>query len=362
MTPAGATLRRKCACGGSHNGHADCAECHRKRPLQRKPTGGAERGGVPAIVHDVLRTPGQPLDAGTRTFMALRFGHDFRDVRVHRDGQAAQSARAVNALGYTVGRHVVFGAGQYAPQTSEGRHLIAHELTHVLQQRSTNSIDGLDSIGSEGGTAEREANLAAHAVANGRRAATVTGHAPPTTLHRLPFGVTVPTGLRPLDPVREEAAILRPVFSGSLTYSSIFLSDAVGGRGREYTVAVPGVGQVINIGPTPFAMPGSNPSLLIHESTHCWQAQHHPNPTAYMANSVASRAAAAVVGGDPYCYVPGKPFRQYGAEQIAQQVQNGEPPIIAHIRSVSAGATDPDDVAGLATPRWETRGAKGVRC
>ena len=70
---------------------------------------------APSIIHDVLRAPGQPLDATTRAFMEPRFGHDFSRVRVHSDAKAAESARAVNALAYTVGQDVVFGVGQYAP-------------------------------------------------------------------------------------------------------------------------------------------------------------------------------------------------------------------------------------------------------
>jgi hypothetical protein len=90
---------------------------------------------VPRIVHDVLHSPGQPLDLATRAFMESRFGHDFSRVRVHADTRAAESARAVNALAYTVGRDIVLGANQYGPGTSEWQKLLAHELTHTLQQR-----------------------------------------------------------------------------------------------------------------------------------------------------------------------------------------------------------------------------------
>jgi hypothetical protein len=78
---------------------------------------------------------GQPLDSATRSFMEPRFGHDFGQVRLHTGRQAAESAQAINARAYTVGRDVVFGEGQYAPRTDTGRELLAHELTHVLQQR-----------------------------------------------------------------------------------------------------------------------------------------------------------------------------------------------------------------------------------
>ncbi len=74
------------------------------------------------------------MDAGARTFMESRFGHDFSRVRIHTDSSATESARAVNALAYTAGHNIVFGAGQYAPSTTTGRRLLAHELAHVAQQ------------------------------------------------------------------------------------------------------------------------------------------------------------------------------------------------------------------------------------
>src|SRR5260370_216726 len=98
---------------------------------------GADISSVPLVVHAVLNSGGgQPLDTTTRAFMEPRFGHDFSRVRIHTDAQAAESARTVNALAYTVGRDVVFGARQYAPQNSKGRRLLAHELTHVVQQNT----------------------------------------------------------------------------------------------------------------------------------------------------------------------------------------------------------------------------------
>jgi hypothetical protein len=104
--------------------------------LQRRSSDHAE-SSVPPIVHEVLRSPGQSLDLSARAFMEPRFGHDFGRVRVHADAKAAGSARAVNALAYTVGRDVVFGSGQYAPGTAVGQRLLAHELAHTVQQEGT---------------------------------------------------------------------------------------------------------------------------------------------------------------------------------------------------------------------------------
>ncbi|SEB24308.1 DUF4157 domain-containing protein [Variovorax sp. YR216] len=107
------------------------------RPLvQRSDAHAGDRaGGVPASVHSVLAGSGQPLGAETRAYFEPRFGHDFSRVRVHHDSAAADSARAVDAHAYTVGEHIVFGTGRYAPADAAGRKLLAHELTHVVQQQ-----------------------------------------------------------------------------------------------------------------------------------------------------------------------------------------------------------------------------------
>lgn len=138
--------------------------------LQRKSPGGTGRWKAnpssttevaPPLVHDVLSSPGQPLAPESRAMLEPRLGHDFSHVRVHTDSRAAQSARSVDALAYTVGRHIVFGEGQYSPGTAEGQRVLAHELAHVVQQRdvaanapSRNSLR----IGAAGDSLEREAH------------------------------------------------------------------------------------------------------------------------------------------------------------------------------------------------------------
>jgi hypothetical protein len=89
---------------------------------------------VPPVIHEVLRSPGKPLDPVIRAFMEPRFGYDFSSVRVRSEEQAAASAEAINAHAYTVGQEIVFANGKYAPGTDAGKELIAHELTHVVQQ------------------------------------------------------------------------------------------------------------------------------------------------------------------------------------------------------------------------------------
>jgi hypothetical protein len=95
-----------------------------------------EPGAAPPIVREALESSGEPLPPTPRAFLEARLGHDFSRVRVHADARAAEAARSVGALAYTTGEHVVFGAGRYAPETAAGRRLLAHELTHVVQQEA----------------------------------------------------------------------------------------------------------------------------------------------------------------------------------------------------------------------------------
>ena len=174
-TPAPTTLsritkplmQRSCGCaGGDLSG--GCAECSRKKAeVNRSPDGpGATPAAAPPLVGEVLREPGSPLDASTRDFMEPRFGHDFGSVRVHTDERAAQSARSVGASAYTVGRDVVFGSGQYAPETQRGRRLLAHELTHVVQQGDPSTHAGLQAQSLEVGPAHSPEESEADEVAS----------------------------------------------------------------------------------------------------------------------------------------------------------------------------------------------------
>jgi hypothetical protein len=178
-TPGRMVLRRACACGTrTASDQGVCPECQRKRLQPKLVVGGAhdqaereadrvaatvmqgfgssagDTSGImpnvqrastepstsgpepaaPPIVDRVLAGSGQPLHPGAQRFFEARFGRDFGSVRVHTDAEAASSARAVDAHAYTVGNHLVFGASRYAPETAAGQYLLAHELTHVVQQ------------------------------------------------------------------------------------------------------------------------------------------------------------------------------------------------------------------------------------
>jgi hypothetical protein len=128
------TIQRACApCSA---GGAPCPKCEaeKKSLVQRKTEGVSESSD--SVPDDFVKSlgPGRPLTSATRAFFEPRFGRDFSDVRVYADGHAAETTRSINAKAFTVGRAIAFGAGHYAPDSREGRELLAHELTHVVQQ------------------------------------------------------------------------------------------------------------------------------------------------------------------------------------------------------------------------------------
>jgi len=117
--------------------------------LQRAAGNGAVSSMVedePSPVHDVVSSGGRALEPDVRADMESRLGADFGDVKVHDDAAAHRSAQAVNAHAYTVGSNVVFQRDQYDPGSDAGRVMLAHELTHVVQQRS-GPVDGTPSAG-----------------------------------------------------------------------------------------------------------------------------------------------------------------------------------------------------------------------
>jgi len=117
-------------------------------------------------VLEAVSSPGSPLDQASRSLMERRFGRDFSGVRVHTGATAAGSARDIEAAAYTIGSHIVFGAGRYDPQTHAGRRLLAHELGHVVQQRG-NAAHAAPRLGSAETALEAEADHAARRVAFG---------------------------------------------------------------------------------------------------------------------------------------------------------------------------------------------------
>lgn len=186
---------QRCACGQPVMAGGICAAC-RSRKLARAP-GDARQGSgrnAPTIVHEVLRSPGQPLERGIRRAMEARFNHDFSAVRTHAGARAAESARAVGAQAYTVGRDVVFGAGQLDPSTVAGKRLLAHELAHVVQQRALPYHSGPLPLDDRAGPAERQASHLAAATESAPHA-TPSWTLLPQTVQRQGAAPTAPTGI-----------------------------------------------------------------------------------------------------------------------------------------------------------------------
>ncbi|HEX6369712.1 MAG TPA: DUF4157 domain-containing protein [Longimicrobium sp.] len=154
LAPAPGPVLQRCACGGT------CPRCR---------AAAADHAAAPPGVHEVLRSGGEPLPADTRSFMESRFAHDFSAVRVHTGARAAETAREMDARAFTVGRDVVFGPGEYAPHTPSGRHLLAHELAHTIQQRSlsTPPLQTALRVDGPGDASEHAAARAADAVMGG---------------------------------------------------------------------------------------------------------------------------------------------------------------------------------------------------
>jgi GH24 family phage-related lysozyme (muramidase) len=131
---------------------------------------------MPAIVPEVLSSPGQSLDASARERLASHFGHNFSQVRVHTDQRAIESARALNADAYTFHEDIVFGSNQYAPETAGGLRLLAHELAHTVQQGPSRYLSvGHLEVSHPTDAAEREADTASEGVNEGRVATRAFG-------------------------------------------------------------------------------------------------------------------------------------------------------------------------------------------
>lgn len=115
--------------------HMAEAETYRDYAFWRNPACSAPKVTRAPVFPHALRSAGSPLDTETRAFFEPRFGHDFSQVRVHSNGSAIDSAMEMDTDAYTTGSHIVFAKEQYAPNSAQGRRLLAHELAHVVQQQ-----------------------------------------------------------------------------------------------------------------------------------------------------------------------------------------------------------------------------------
>jgi len=167
--------------------HADSAEeadaASSRLRASASPAGVSTAGAIPTWAAEPPGTssasaePGRPLDALTRLDMEGELGHDLGHVRIHEGAQAQAEARALGADAFTVGADVAFAAGQYAPNDARGRHILAHELTHVLQQDTSSTADSLPAVSPQHSAAEREASAVAAQAASPRTAGPGPGSA-----------------------------------------------------------------------------------------------------------------------------------------------------------------------------------------
>jgi hypothetical protein len=258
------------------------------------------------------------------------FGHDFSRVRIHADAQADEAAYAMDAKAFTVGSHIVFAAGRYAPHTAEGQHLLAHELAHTLQQGEQSPAQPLR-VDERG---DAEAARAATSVVQGRQVGdlgpSIAARIQRQTPYRSP-GVN----LR-LPAVEETVRQVTGLETGSrrLTDAERRLAESVFGRSIDYrrvriveTSAFPGttVGNLIRMDPGFDIRNEWYAEVLIHELTHVWQYQH--GGTGYMSVALRTQIAASLRTGsrnEAYDYVPDatKRFFEFTPEQQGLIVQN----------------------------------------
>ena len=135
---------------------------------RRQPDASRRRKGIPSPVESVLNAPGRELDPSVRAPMEERFSHDFSRIRIHADTDAARSADAIDAQAYTFAQHVVLGSGAYQPHTLAGWRLLAHELSHTVQQDDGATGVAPSIVSDPSSVPEHEAEAAAHAAEGGR--------------------------------------------------------------------------------------------------------------------------------------------------------------------------------------------------
>jgi hypothetical protein len=329
-----------------------CPKCDEddKKVLQTKKSSGnsplALGPDVQPIVQDVLSSSGKPLDSATKAFFEPRFGHDFSMVRVHTDAKAEEAARAINANAFTIGKDVVLGAKEYATDSAEGKQLLAHELTHVIQQSQgqtpSTSVKDVIKINNVGGSWGWEIRALAQQMTNRQSDGLmeeIEAYEPmgSALLQRQVHGTPSPVSVR--SPALEElvtqisstqagligrllmpdeVALVREIFHNSIDYTRVRLIPT--GVLEYRTVA-----NFIRV-PENFTISDEYMAqTLVHEMTHVWQYQH--GGTSYISVSLATQIAGTIRTGSrnaayDYLLTPGKSFFDFLPEQQGLIVEN----------------------------------------
>ncbi len=304
-------LRRGCACGGG------CPECSNERgrrtpgQMQSTPTSDHAKPAAPLAPWNPTRASGKALDPPTREFMESRFRRDFSGVRVHTDPVAAQVAHTLRARAFTLGQNIVFGDGQYSPSTASGRRLLAHELTHTVQQRQ---FSGAPSVVQRvptgpqvpGGALREPISLITPDISN-----------VPDILDAATMAVGWSLG-RALTPA--ELAILTPVFGPHLNYTVMRICS-------HQLCSPDGIARTVgNLIATPPG--GISNSTLVHESAHVWQHQNGIRYS-YISSALLSQFGAWLITGSRSAaynwqiyYNNSVPWMAWNAEAQAQYVED----------------------------------------
>lgn len=246
-----------------------CADCDQEGKKVQKKENGQKEKQASGLVTEVLKSGGNPLDKDVRRFMEPRFGYDFAKVKIHTDVKAGKSAEAIGAKAYTSGRNIVFAPGRYQPQTAKGRKLIAHELTHVVQQNRLKT---------------RRQMIVQRAVQSGTQS--VLNKVDPVAglidAEQAILGSLIGRTL-----TMAELGVLYPVFGLSLNYALI--------RICESSVCSPD-GVPRTLGNMILAPKSGIGSELIHECAHVWQHQNGLR-WAYIPDALLANFAAWLVTG-----------------------------------------------------------------
>jgi hypothetical protein len=230
MRPALRLVQRSCDCGEAAGASGRCDACEHAmlRPQRSGATAAAQHEVAPDVVHDALRAPGEPLPSETQAVLEMLLGHDLSRVRIHTGALADSSARAVGANAYTVGQDVVFRLGKYRPGTPEGDRLLAHELTHTVQQAHARPAPVLR-IGPAHDVHEREAEAASEASAPMPAAPVPAAPAPAVpTRAPVPASAAATAGVRRQLVQRQEAAPPSPAPAPEPASTSGFLESLLG--------------------------------------------------------------------------------------------------------------------------------------
>ena len=261
---------------------------------------------------NALQGGGLPLSKETRNFFEPRFGQDFSNVKIHTGSNANQLARSINARAFTKGNDVVFGGGEYSPESSSGKKLLGHELTHVVQQDSASINNHMPIQRTDIRSPVFEETVT--------QVSTIEA-----SIHGRPLG-------------GREIDLARSIFQNSIDYNRVRLIPT---RLLEWRA----VGNTIRV-PRDFSIRNADMAqTFIHEMTHVWQYQH--NGTSYISTSLADQVIGAIQTGSrnaAYVYqiVPGKSFLEYRVEQQAFIVERyfsflreqADPDITARRRSL----------------------------